>query len=363
MVAKTYDAKARGIRTGMPVWEARKLFPDAVCLSADFRYYGQVSGALFAILRRYSPEVEAYSIDEGFLGMDGLRSLWGKGFGAIADHMRESVRRELGVSVSVGVSVTRTLAKMASEYGKPDGSTVVPGRRIGSFLARLGLRAIPGIGGNREALLNKFGVASALDFAHARRELMQRLLGKGGVKLWLELNGESVMPLELSARTPKSMARTASLGQVTGDRRVIATHLTRHAMRLASELVAKRLLTQQVKVFLRRKSFEAVSMHVRLDCASNNDFRLSCAVRSALEALYDPECLYRACGVVAGRISREEDATMDLFGVMRADARQGELLRTVAAVNRRYGREMLTMAIGSQKWQGSRFQYPMFVAS
>jgi len=317
---------------------------------------------LFAILRRYSPEVEAYSIDEGFLGMDGLRALWRKGFGAIADHMRESVRRELGVSVSVGVSVTRTLAKMASEHDKPDGSTVVSGRCIEAFLACFELSAIPGIGGNREALLNKFGIASALDFAHTRRKLVQHLLGKGGVKLWRELNGESVMPLELGVRMPKSAARTASLGQVTDDRRVIAMHLTRHTMRLASELVAKRLLTQKIRVFLRRKSFEAVSMDMHLDCASNNYFRLSCAVLSALEALYDPGCVYRACGVVAGRISREEDATMDLFGVMRADARQGELLRTVAAVNRRYGRETVAMATVGIKHQGQRFVYPLLTA-
>lgn len=79
VIAKTYDAKRRGITTGMPVWEARKLLPEAEYLPADFGYYGLMSDKLFAILRRYSPEVEVYSIDEGFMGLNGLRTLWRKG--------------------------------------------------------------------------------------------------------------------------------------------------------------------------------------------------------------------------------------------------------------------------------------------
>jgi len=75
VVAKTYDAKTAGITTGMPVWEAKRKLPDAIFLPADFRYYGQISDKLFAIIRRYSPVVEEYSIDEGFMDMNGLRSL------------------------------------------------------------------------------------------------------------------------------------------------------------------------------------------------------------------------------------------------------------------------------------------------
>jgi DNA polymerase V len=97
VVAKTYDAKARGIVTGMPVWEAKKLLPQAAYLPADFRYYGQVSAQLFALLRRYSPEVEVYSIDEGFVGLKGLCSLWRKRYQGIANTIRETVKASLGL--------------------------------------------------------------------------------------------------------------------------------------------------------------------------------------------------------------------------------------------------------------------------
>jgi DNA polymerase V len=102
VVAQTYDAKVRGIVTGMPVWEARRLLPEATYLPADFRHYGLISGQMFAILRRFSPEVEVYSIDKGFLGLKGLCSLWRTSYGGIADLIRETVKVEAGVTVSVG---------------------------------------------------------------------------------------------------------------------------------------------------------------------------------------------------------------------------------------------------------------------
>lgn len=142
IVAKTYDAKAIGIKTGMPVWEAKKLMPHATYIPADFRYYGLLSEKMFSILRRFSPDIEAYSIDEAFLDMNGLRSLWRKGFREIAHDIRRSVHEEVGITVSVGVSVTRTLAKMASEYNKPNGVTIVAGRVVDQFLERVSRRRL-----------------------------------------------------------------------------------------------------------------------------------------------------------------------------------------------------------------------------
>ena len=105
-----------GIKVGTLIHEARKLLPNAVFIPADFHYYGQVSDQVFGILRRFSPEIEIYSIDEAFLGLNGLRSLHRKSFAAIADDIRDHVRFEVGITVSVGISLTKTLAKIASEY-------------------------------------------------------------------------------------------------------------------------------------------------------------------------------------------------------------------------------------------------------
>lgn len=366
VVAKTYDAKARGIKTGMPVWEAKKLLPEAEYLPADFGYYGLVSDKLFAILRRYSPEVEIYSIDEGFMGLNGLRSLWRKGFAEIADDNRATVRQEIGITVSVGVSVTKTLAKIASDLHKPDGTTVVSGRKITEFLAALDVQAIPGIGANRAALLHKFRIRTALEFAQASEALMRRLLGKTGTDLRLELRGVLVFPLELVLKLPKSIARTASLGEVTQSHETLIAHLLHHTTRLAVELIIKRYAASRLTVSLQLESFEGLGVEVRLAYPTSNYFTLAKAARRAFEALYRPGALYRACGVILTHISSTLGETQDLFGVMARDARQGSLFETVDAINRKHGAGTLKIASAlpiRRAERARRLRYPLFDAN
>jgi DNA polymerase-4/DNA polymerase V len=298
VVAKTYDAKARGIVTGMPVWEARRLLPEATYLPADFHHYGLVSGQIFAILRRFSPEVEVYSIDEGFMGLKGLCSLWRKSYGGIADLIRETVKVEVGVTVSIGVSVTKTLAKIASESHKPNGTTVVPGRWIEAFLAGVKVGDIPGIGENREALLAKFGIRTALQYAQAPQALIQRSWGG-----WVPTSGTSS---EASPSTPWSSSpsrRRASLAlrPWAGSPQIQVfsqAHLVHHVTRLTTELVGKELLTGRVWVFLRRKSFEAVALEVRLNRLTAGYPALVRITMEALDRLYQEGELYRGCGVI-----------------------------------------------------------------
>lgn len=363
VVAKTYDAKAAGVSTGMPVWEARKRLPHAEYIPADFGYYGQMSDKLFSILARFSPDIEIYSIDEGFIDLRGLRSLWHKGYGEMASTLREVVRRETGITVSVGVSVTKTLAKIASEFNKPDGTTIVPGRRIAEFLGRVKARDIPGIGANREALLKKFGIVTALQFIEADEALLRKLMGRSGADLRRELRGDSVYALELEPRLPKSIARTASLGEITASREALLSHLIHHTTRVATELVMKRYLAEKLAVFLRLKSFDSVSVEIRLDYPTASYFVLSRVVQAALGRLYQSGQLYRGCGVVASGIYFAASVTHDLFGVMAQDGRQGSLLETMDAINVKYGTgtvQMLASLPVKKRGKPRRFNYPLF---
>lgn len=365
VVAKTYDAKAAGITTGMPAWEARKLLPKANYLAADFRYYGQISDKLFSVLRRYSPVVEEYSIDEGFIDMNGLRSLHRKPYQAIADEIRDTIRHEVGITVSVGISVTRTLAKMASEYNKPDGTTIVAGRRIHDFLERIGVRDIPGIGGNRQALLNKFCINTAADFVDTPELEIRRLLGKAGIELWHELNGTPIYKVETEARLPKSVARTASMGEVTQDRQIIYAHLLNHAMRLSRELITKRLTAGQLAVFLTLKSFDKQAITSKLPYASADYFLLAKEAGWALDRLYNPACHYRACGLIATGIKQRETGAFDLFQMAerQQEERHIRLLETMHAINHKHGDNVLTICGAMQKRRArgamGRFVYPV----
>jgi len=369
VVAKTYDAKAAGITTGMPVWEARKLLPQANYLSADFRYYGQISDKLFAILRRYSPVVEEYSIDEGFMDMNGLRSLYRKPYQAIADEIRTTIRHEVGITASVGISVTRTLAKMASEYNKPNGTTIVAGRRIHDFLEHVSVRDIPGIGGNRQALLNKFGIRTAADFVDTPEREIRRLLGKAGTDLWHELNGTPIFKVETEAKLPKSVARTASMGEVTQDKQTIRAHLLKHAMRLSKELITKRLTVRQLTVFLTLKSFDKQTSTSELPYPSADYFLLASEAGRVLDGLYDPDCHYRACGLIANDIAIRQSGSFDLFQMaeQQREEKHLKLLEALHAINRKHGDNVLSICGARQKRKAGgamgRFSYPVLECS
>jgi DNA polymerase V len=366
VVAKTYDAKARGVTTGMRVRDAKKLVPNAAFLPPDFRYYGQLSQRMFSILHRYSPEVEVYSIDEAFMDMNGLRGLFHKGFRRIADDIRQAVRSEIGITVSIGVSCTKTLAKIASESNKPDGTTVIPGRRIGRFLADIPVSDIPGIGRNRTALLAKFSIRTALEFADQGQHTIDRLLGKLGTGLWHELNGTPVYGVVTEQPLPKSVARTSAMGEVTTERARIMAWLAHHAHQLVSELVARKILAQRISVFLQTTSFEQTTIEIRLANPTNSIRRIMEAVGQACRALYEPGTMYRGTGVVATHIVAEHSATSDLFGEMDMDRKQRELMLVMNGINRRFGNHAVTSAqastLGRRRPGEVRFRYPLFTA-
>ncbi len=341
--------------------------PELLLLPADFRYYGLMSRRMFAVLERFSPEIERYSIDEGFMDMNGLRGLFRCGYEALADRMRRAVREEVGITVSVGVANSKTLAKIASDRGKPDGTTVVPGTSVAAFLAEIPVRDIPGIGASREALLRKFGIRSALQFAEAGEGLIRCLIGRHGLVLRHELNGTPVLAIEAEPPLPKSVARTASMGRVTSEREIIRAHLAHHTLRLVSELVAKGLLAERIKVFLTRESFAVTGVEVHLPCPTHSFRRISQGVDSALRQLYRRGCRYRGCGIVAIHIRRRQKAAHDLFGLMREDARQERLMLAVNEANRAHGRDTIVPAakLPLRKKDGTApsFRYPVIGAS
>jgi len=366
IVAKTYDAKAAGITTGMPAWEAKKRMPEAVFLPADFRFYGLISGKVFAVLRRYSPQIETYSIDEGFADLNGLRGYWRMGYGEIGDAMRRSIHEEIGVTVSVGVSVTRTLAKMASEANKPDGLSVVPGRHIAEFLAGQRACDIPGIGSRRAALLAKFNIATALEFARAPESLIRRLLGRAGLDLWRELNGISLFGVQTDPPLPKSMARTASLGVKTTDVRLLRAHLSHHCFRLAMDLVARQLVAGRLTVVLRLGNFERIGHTIRLPAPTLNLQRIQQTARAALQRLLRPGMEFSGCGIVAGDLEPAGRNQLSLFTSGHDEERALPLWQAMQQARSRYGRDIIRPAVtlarpARPKPDGRRFGYPLIV--
>src|SRR5215471_13960231 len=126
----SYEAKAHGVTRGMRVWEIKRLCPEAIIVPSDYETYSLLSTRLFSIVRRYTPEVEEYSIDECFCDVTGLRRVLRMSYLQIAERIKHTLDTELGFTFSVGLAPNKVVAKIASKWQKPSGLTTIPGKEL-----------------------------------------------------------------------------------------------------------------------------------------------------------------------------------------------------------------------------------------
>jgi DNA polymerase V len=248
VIAKSYEMKAAGVQTGMPIWDALKLCPQGVYVKRDFRWYEALSRRLLEAVRTFSPAVEYYSIDEFFFHAVPAPGL---SLPQTAEALREHVWRTVGVPVTVGVARTKTLAKLISDTAKPFGALTVLDRDAElALLAQRPVTDVTGIARRRAARLAPYGIATCLDFAQADRRLVRALLTVVGEGLWYELNGEAVQPLHTRRPPHQMLSRGGSLGEATADPHRLYAWLVRNLERLVEELEYHGVRAGQLQVWV-----------------------------------------------------------------------------------------------------------------
>ena len=194
VIAKSYEMKAAGVGTGMPIWDALVKCPMGVYVKRDFHWYEVLSRMMLEVVRDLSPRVEYYSIDEFFFLAPPPR---GKSFQEMAEAIRDRIWERVRVPVTVGIARTRTLAKLISDAAKPFGAlAVLDVEAEAHLLADRPVTEITGIAGRRAARLMPWGIRTCLDLARADRRLVRSLLTASGETLWWELNGDPVQPIQ-----------------------------------------------------------------------------------------------------------------------------------------------------------------------
>ncbi len=340
----SYEAKALGIRRGVPLWEARRRCPDLVVLPSDYETYSLFSKRMFDIARRFTPMVEEHSIDEGFADFTGLRRLRRGDYAGAARELQQAIRDELGLTVSVGLSLSKTLAKLASKFRKPAGFTAVEGRHLHLFLARRELADVWGFGPNTVALLQKFGVRSPLDFARRPMEWVRRLLGKTGVEIWSELRGDAVYPLEVE---PKSAYLTISKGQTftspSTDPDYVYARLVRNAESAFIKLRRHRLRARAMVAVLCRHHYERRAAGARLNRATSAIHEAVPLLRPLFEAVYESGASYRATMVILQELENDAEEQPDLFEDRLRIERMRAASRAMDVVRELYGKHRLAL--------------------
>ncbi len=194
ILAKNELAKKFGIRTAETIWQAKRKCPGLVLASTHFEEYRNYSRRINEIYRRYTDLVEPFSIDESWLDVTGSKELFGDGE-KIANELRDVVRRETGLTISVGVSFSKIYAKLGSDYKKPDATTVIDRESYRRIVFPLPVGALMFCGRKMEETLNAFGIHTIGELAGAKREFLYARLGKAGSQLHDYANGMDSDPV------------------------------------------------------------------------------------------------------------------------------------------------------------------------
>lgn len=340
VIAKSYEMKAKGVKTGMPIWDAVRLCPDGLYVKRDFRWYEVLSRLMLDVMREYSQKVEYYSIDEFFFDATPPR---GESPDAYGSRIRDAIWERLRIPVTVGIARTRTLAKLISDTAKPFGARAVLGRvEEESLLAALPITEVSGIAGRREKRLFPWGIRTCLDFARMDRRLVRKLLTATGEALWWELNGDPVIPI-LPRRIPhKMLSRGGSFGEPTDRPQVLWAWLVRNLERLIEELEYHRVLTARMSVWVGYRDGRAGEGRTSLPVPSDRFDSLLEALRPCLRRAWLPRAMAGRMHLFAEDLRPRECRQLGLFeGGEVVSATMAALKR---GVNDKHGRFVLRSA-------------------
>jgi len=345
VAAASYEAKAKGIKRGMRLFEVKKVCPDAVMLPSDYETYSLFSLRMFKILRRYSPNVEEYSIDEAFIDLAGLRMSYHGSYEMIAQKMRTTVEQELGITVSVGVSLSKVLAKIGSKHNKPNGLTLISGRDIHLFLDKLPVEKVWGIGANTAAFLGKFGITTALQFANRDEKFIEQYLSKPYREIWHELNGRSVYPVVTETKhTYQSISKTKTFTPPSKDDKFVYAQLVKNLENACIKARRYKLAATRLVVFLRRQDFKDSGAEIKLSSPTAYPENLFSALREGFDYIFNSRELYRQTGVVLAGLVSEKNIQHTLFDDVTKIEKLAKIYSAVDSLSERFGKHTIQHA-------------------
>ncbi|HTP56974.1 MAG TPA: DNA polymerase IV [Candidatus Paceibacterota bacterium] len=341
----SYEAKARGITRAMPLWQIRRICPDAVILPSDYETYSLLSKRLFDIVRRWTPDVEEYGVDECFADITGLRRMHRASYPVIASRIQRDLAAELGFTFSIGLAPTKVLAKIGSKWKKPNGLTAIPGRRIHEYLANLPVENVWGIGPQTTAFLMKHRIRTALEFARLPLEWVFANTTKPFQEIWQELNGLSVLQLVTEAKTTyASIQKFKTFTPPSTDAAFVFSQLSRNIENACIKVRRYDLAVREAVFLLRTQQFDHAGIEVELSDATPVPGPIIAAAREAFRTLWKPGTQYRATGVVFTKLESDDRRQPDLFGAHVGIERSRRVYQSADALDAKYGKHTVYVA-------------------
>lgn len=342
VIARSNEAKALGIKMGIPAYQIKDLVSShgVAVFSSNYTLYGDMSGRVMSMLAELSPEIEVYSIDEAFVNLDGIRDLE-----SIGRKMVSGVTRGTGIPVSLGVAPTKTLAKIANKFAKKypayDQLCIIDSeeKRIKALqLTEIG--DVWGIGRRQAAKLQKQGIKTAYDFTRFSGAWVRKNMTVVGERTWKELHGISCIDMENAPPAKKQICTSRSFGKMLTDIDTISEAIASHASTCAKKLRKQQSYAASLMVFIHTNNFrEDLPQYwkntvIHLPVPTNDTQEIVHYALAGLRTIYLNGYQYKKAGVIITEIT--EGAQLGLFDLVDRDKRE-RLMQAVDKINGEHG--------------------------
>lgn len=334
----SYEARRFGVHSGMPMKMARALCRDAVIVRGDMEQYSKHSAVVTQIIAERSPVYEKASIDEHYIDLTGMERF----FGTLkwAHELREAIIKDTGLPISLGLSVNKTVSKIATGEAKPNGELQVVADRVKPFLSPLSIRKLPGIGEKTYPLLRSMGISTIDTLSRIPVDMMERVMGKNGIALWEKANGIDLTPVEPYSES-KSISTESTFEQDSIDIVRMKELLVKMVEKIAFELRDQQKLTSCVTVKIRYSNFDTHTLQQRVPYTAF-DHQLIPVVRELFDRLYQRRMLIRLIGVrFSGLVSGNPQ--LNLFDDNLAMI---NLYQALDRIRRKYGQKIVRRGVG-----------------
>ncbi|GAM16356.1 DNA polymerase IV [Mesobacillus selenatarsenatis SF-1] len=346
IVTCSYEARKFGVRTTMPLWEAKKLCPELIIKKPNFDRYRTASAAMFDILRQYTEVVEPVSIDEGYMDITECSDL-----GApleIAESIQKRILEQLDLPCSIGVAPNKFLAKTASDMKKPMGITVLRKRDIPKALWPLEVGEMHGVGTKTADKLKSIGIDTIGGLAAANEIQLKGLLGINGLKLKERANGQDKRQVDPdSVYDFKSIGNSTTLPRDISNQHELLKVLDRLSEQVAARMKRKEAVATTISVMIRFKDRKTITRSQKLQNPVSKQDEIAAAAKTLFLKHWNGDPI-RLLGITGTDLLEADKAVkqLDLFSYEQ-DAKKEPLINTMSQLREKYGKNIIESA-GSQ---------------
>jgi len=351
VISRSVEAKALDIKMGEPYFKVEKIVKknDVKVFSSNYSLYGDISRRVMKTLKKFSPQIEIYSIDEAFLNLSSIKD------GDLLEYgnkIRETVLKWTGIPTSIGIATTKTLSKAANHVAKKEKSGVINlinSKQIGKILKEIKINDVWGVGRQ----LAKFYIKNEINTAYQLKNISSSWIKKNtnvfGARTAMELKGFSCISLETCHKKRKSCCVSRSFGRKVTKLEELSESVTTHCLNAAEKIRLDNQTAKRITVFIRtspfqKKNYYANSKDIDLPIRTNDSIELVKQALIALRHIYIKGYKYQKVGIIFSELDNVDVYKKNLFSSISSEEKRKKLMKAIDYTNIKYGRNALSIA-------------------